>query len=220
MSRFDPGFIDYAKSNTMDPDSTFQFTCRECGGCCRRRSEPVLLTGIDVLNIARATQMPPAKVLEKYTVRHIGEHSNLPVLALREREYDGSCSLLRKGRCSIQSQKPIVCRLFPLGRYYDPQTKTSGYFPNREYCGMDGGKTWSLEEWLTAFDIHRFDDDTRRWHEIIVRLAEQTAKETRRAVIERTAGNIAHLLYLDYDYSSPLSYGGQLDRNIRRFFGK
>ena len=37
----------FRKNELASQDSTFCFECRMCGACCRKRSEPVVLTGPD-----------------------------------------------------------------------------------------------------------------------------------------------------------------------------
>ena len=35
------------EQNTLGPNDTFRFTCKECGACCRNRTTPIMLTGLD-----------------------------------------------------------------------------------------------------------------------------------------------------------------------------
>ena len=106
------------QKHTLGMEDRFSFECKQCGDCCRKRSQPVLLTGYDVYNIAKELNVGTAEVLMKYCTIIPGDTSGLPVVYLRERP-DGSCSLLRKGLCTVQQNKPVVCRIFPIGRYYD-----------------------------------------------------------------------------------------------------
>ena len=41
------------EQNTLGPNDTFQFTCRECGACCRNRTTPIMLTGLDIYRMAK-----------------------------------------------------------------------------------------------------------------------------------------------------------------------
>lgn len=58
---------------------------------------------------------------------YIGAGSHVPVFILKER-LDGSCRLLRNGRCTVHRSKPAACALFPLGRYFDGNDRSFHYF--------------------------------------------------------------------------------------------
>lgn len=84
------------QKNELKPEDTFHFECKMCGSCCRKRDEPILLTGADIYRIARALDTTMMNAIEDNTAGFIGGNSHLPVLVLRER-MDGSCRLLRNG---------------------------------------------------------------------------------------------------------------------------
>lgn len=64
-----------------------------------------MITGYDIFRLASALKIEPIEVIKKYTRGYVGNNSKLPVLVLKERP-DGSCSLLRNGKCSVHSNKP------------------------------------------------------------------------------------------------------------------
>lgn len=195
--------------NPMKPTDTFKFSCKACGNCCRNRKEPILLTGYDVFRIAKGLKIETIEVVTKYTIGYVGGTSNLPVLTLKERQ-DGSCSLLRNGKCMVHANKPLVCAIYPLGRYYLPAEKRFGYFQQNICCGTD--EVHTLEEWLDKFNIHEWDEASSLWATIITKLAEQTMKIKESKAIEKMANILAIALYYDYDTNKP--YTEQLARNI------
>jgi len=93
--------------NPMKPTDTFKFSCKACGNCCRKREEPIMLTGYGVFRIAKGLRIEMTEVINKYTIGYVGGASKLPVLILKERQ-DGSCSLLRNGKCMVHDNKPLV----------------------------------------------------------------------------------------------------------------
>lgn len=92
----------YYLDHILKPEDKFVFQCQMCGNCCRNRSESILLSGADTFRIAKQLEMSVPATIDKYTTFGIGKDSKLPLLYLRER-LDGSCSLLRKGKCTVQS---------------------------------------------------------------------------------------------------------------------
>lgn len=195
--------------NPMKPTDKFKFSCKACGNCCRNRKEPILLTGYDVFRIAKGLKIDTIEVVTKYTIGYVGGTSNLPVLTLKERP-DGSCSLLRNSKCMVHDNKPLVCAIYPLGRYYLPAEKRFGYFQQNICCGTDEEHT--LQEWLEMFNIHEWDEASSLWATVITKLAEQTMKIKEPKAIEKMANILAIALYYDYDTNKP--YIEQLARNI------
>ena len=155
--------LDYYLSHTLQMDDTFTFDCKMCGNCCRKREEPIVMTGVDVFFIAKALGINPAEVAQKYLNWSIGPDSKLPIATLRER-LDGSCVLMRKSKCTIQNMKPVVCAIFPLGRMLSPQTGEYQYFFQPSGCAGGSGDTkHTLREWLSGFGIEERDEMARAW---------------------------------------------------------
>ena len=129
--------IEEFKRHILQPNDTFTFSCDMCGNCCRNRDEPILMTGADIFRIAKGLGISTLEVLFKHTRGYIGDTTHLPVAVLKER-LDGSCSFLRKGKCTIQAFKPTPCALYPLGRMYDERDKKFYYFNQPYSCGKSG----------------------------------------------------------------------------------
>ena len=49
---------DHIMSHQLGMEDTFRFSCQMCGSCCRKRSEPIVVTGTDILYIAKALNIP------------------------------------------------------------------------------------------------------------------------------------------------------------------
>lgn len=155
-------YIDSIYNNIIGPDDTFEFGCKQCGNCCRTRADPIMLTGYDLFNIAKATNLTLIEAMVKYTECISGADSRLPVVILTER-LDGSCKLLRKGKCMIQQDKPLVCRLYPLGRLFDG--KQYSYF-TQDACKGESQKI-KLKDWLEEFHIPDYDEASILWGKLV-----------------------------------------------------
>lgn len=192
------------RKNELGPNDTFSFSCKMCGNCCRKRREPILMTGSDIFRIAQASNHPVDQVIQSCMRTHIGDTSHLPVIVLRERE-DGSCALLRKGKCMVQQNKPAVCALFPLGRYFDTKEKRFHYFFNERSCakGYDKGQVWTLQQWKDEFHLDETEDMASVWSRLMTGIAEITHKMP----AEKITGDFFYVifwaLYLGYDTTLP-----------------
>ena len=186
-------------ARTLGMEDTFPFGCRQCGDCCRKRSDPVYIMGYDVYNIAKALDMQPVEVLVEFTGCVKGADSHLPAVYLKER-LDGSCRLLRKGKCTVQNQKPVVCRVYPLGRYIDGQEIR--YFTQDTCKGT--GEEVKLKDWIDTFNLSEMDEVSIVWSRLIGSAAlymrtldkkPQKAEEFFKACL--------HVFYCDYDMTKP-----------------
>lgn len=65
----------------LDDESEFVVGCEQCGECCRDR-EDILLSPHDVFHLVKATNMPVAEMLEKYTEIYLGHTSKLPIVRI------------------------------------------------------------------------------------------------------------------------------------------
>lgn len=175
-----------------------------CGNCCRNRREAILMTGADIFRAAKALGVSVEAVLPKNFETYVGEDSHVPLYVLAER-LDGSCRFLRKGRCLIQQDKPAVCALFPLGRFFDTRDNSFHYFMNPSGCntGSANGKTWALEEWLDEFHICDTEAMTAVWHKLLTRLAEVTCRMKKEDICGDLLEDLRRVLYLGYDTSAP-----------------
>lgn len=192
------------QKNELRPEDTFHFECKICGNCCRNRSQPILLTGADIYRIACALDITMMNAVEDNTVGYIGETSHIPVLVLKERT-DGSCRLLRKGRCSVHQNKPVVCALYPLGRFYDFRDKRFHYFVNHITCqpNRKDGKSWTLQEWLDKFKIEETEKMTQAWNRLIGGLTMVTCEMGCDEIKGRLLEVLLSALYFDYDTDKP-----------------
>ena len=79
---------------------------------------------------------------------------------------DGACTFLDgNGRCTIHTSRPGVCRLFPLGRYYDDGGDFR-YFLQAKECPKPRVKT-RVSKWLGIDDLPRYEEYVRQWHAFI-----------------------------------------------------
>ena len=92
--------------------------CAGCSACCQNMGTSVVLDPMDVWKMQRGTGRTLEKLLKKELELNVVDGIILPNLRMNgTREV---CSFLNEeGRCSIHPYRPGICRLFPLGRYYE-----------------------------------------------------------------------------------------------------
>lgn len=139
--------------------------CNGCGDCCHGMTDTIHLDPWDVHQLTSGL----GKTFEELQAGGIAAlHAEggmiLPHLCMRENG-EGACPLLAAdGRCSIHPFRPGYCRLFPLGRDYDAETKTFRYFVVDNGCDMPGKMKMKISKWLGIPELSRYERYVSEWH--------------------------------------------------------
>lgn len=106
----------------------FGYICRRCSRCCRNKQ--IQLDPYEVARLARARSETVSQFRAAWTIDGEGT-------ALRQKE-DGTCIFLGPQGCEVHPDRPLVCRLYPLGRH----VRSDGF----EYYTMHEGHPLSEGE--------------------------------------------------------------------------
>lgn len=144
------------KLDKLGWEDSFQFRCRKelsCWtSCCHNAN--LFITPYDVLRLKNRLDIRSDEFLEKYADSSIGADFGLPVVRLKMTGEKGACPFVTPDGCSVYSDRPTSCRLYPLGHGVSSgtiQKKGENVFfkIEEEHClGWKEDKTWTLEEWV------------------------------------------------------------------------
>ena len=120
--------------------------CKGCSACCRGMGNSIILDPMDIWRLHRGIKKDFAALLEEnYIELGVVDGMILPNLKM-DVQRDACPFLNDAGRCSIHSCRPGLCRLFPLGRYYEENGFK--YFIQIHECSRkDRGKV-KIKKWL------------------------------------------------------------------------
>ena len=90
-------------ADTLGPETPFSYRCTRCNRCCTGKR--IQVNPYEIARIARARGVSTAEARDRFTVDSV----------LRQDSED-RCIFLGEHGCSIHGDRPLVCRLFPLGR--------------------------------------------------------------------------------------------------------
>jgi hypothetical protein len=116
----------------------------------------------EIARLAEALALSTSEVIARYT----SEDGTV----LRQRE-DGGCSLLDGKRCGVHRGRPLVCRLYPLGRIVqrgqgEHFVQLSGHPESEGVFGEHG----TIGEFIDAQGTKPYIDATARYFELFARL--------------------------------------------------
>ena len=136
--------------------------CEGCSECCRGMGSSIILDPMDIWRIQKGIGKGFQALLEEGKIElNMADGMILPDLKMdTERE---ACPFLdSRGRCSIHASRPGLCRLFPLGRYYEENGFK--YFIQIHECRkQDRGKI-KIKKWLGIPNLKAYENYIMEWH--------------------------------------------------------
>lgn len=135
--------------------------CEGCCDCCEGMGDTVILDPLDVYRLSVYLGKSQEKLLEEDLVLDAADGNILPHLkmtGLRER-----CVFLNEeGRCSVHSARPGICRLFPLGRFYE--NNDFRYFLQIHECRKRNRSKIKVKKWIDTPDVRSYEQFVNDWH--------------------------------------------------------
>lgn len=181
--RREVSLADISDGRLYDDNDMVKADCRGCVGCsdcCRGMGESILLDPYDTYRLTTGLGKPFADFLDREIELGVADGCILPHLKMTGE--DEACAFLNgQGRCSIHSLRPGICRLFPLGRYYE--NGAFRYFLQVGECTADRSKV-KVSKWIDTPDQKRYREFVTRWHYLLNK-AEESMRERRDDIFDK-----------------------------------
>lgn len=144
----------------LDRRSAFSFSCRVCGRCCAGK---VIMAGPhEILGMSRVLGIGTTEFLALYTDNQ--------GTTLRS-EADGRCVFLTSSGCRVHPRRPLVCRLYPLGRSNNERGEERfAVFPAQPDCAAEVGHDGTVETFLESQGVGPYLGWSRRYGELYRRM--------------------------------------------------
>lgn len=141
--------------------------CRGCSACCRGMGTSVTLDPLDLYRMCSGLQTGFGELMRDKIELNIVDSLILPNLKMSGREE--ACAFLNEeGRCSIHAFRPGICRLFPLGRFYEEGSFR--YFLQVHECPKENKAKVKVKKWLDTPDLKRYEKFICDWHYYLKKL--------------------------------------------------
>ena len=129
----------------------------------------ILLYPMDVWRLRRDLHKDFSTLIEKEAELGMADGMILPNMKMDVRT-DACPFLDGNGRCSIHDSRPGLCRLFPLGRYYEENGFR--YFLQIYECRKkDRGKI-KIKKWLGIPNLKAYEAYILSWHDFLEKCRE------------------------------------------------
>lgn len=135
--------------------------CEGCSDCCRGMGNSIVLDPLDVYRLCSNLKKTPEELLAKELTLDVFDGNILPHLSMMGEE-EVCLFLNEEGRCSIHAFRPGICRLFPLGRYYEDGGFR--YFLQTHECRKENRSKIKVRKWIDTPDLKRYERFVTDWH--------------------------------------------------------
>lgn len=147
--------------------------CEGCSSCCEGMGSSIVLTPLDIYALTKNMNCTFEQLMAEKIELNVVDGIILPNLKMSG--VKEKCAFLTsKGRCSIHAFRPGICRIFPLGRYYDE--KGFRYFLQIHECKKENRGKIKVRKWIDIPDLKQHEKFIMDWHTLLMELEERIQK--------------------------------------------
>ena len=147
--------------------------CEGCSACCRGMGNTIVLDPLDVHRISTALGAKFEEILIDKIGLNVVDGLILPNLRM-DGEGESCVFLNSQGRCSIHDARPGICRLFPLGRYYE--NRSFQYFLQTNECRKENRSKIKVKKWIDTPELEKYQKFITDWHYFLKDIQEMLQK--------------------------------------------
>ncbi len=193
--------------------------CEGCHACCTDMGNSVVLDPLDVFRIRTNSGESIESLLQNKLELNMADGVILP--NIRMSGADARCPYLDKdGRCSIHEYRPSMCRLFPLGRYYE--NGDYRYFLQKDQCKKTNRVKVRISRWLDIADYPKYREYVLKWHYLLLDVSEKV-KILSEADAKQLELMLINMFYIKTEAKSEEEFMAEFDRKsgmIRKLLAK
>ena len=156
--------------------------CKGCSDCCRGMGTSIILDPLDVHRLRTGLRTDFEGLMKGRIELNVVDGVILPNLC-QAGEKEACTFLDENGRCSVHAIRPGVCRLFPLGRYYE--NGGFQYFLQANECKKEPKTKVKLKKWLDTPELKRYEDYVTDWHYFLESLEKTVASLESEVLIKK-----------------------------------
>lgn len=185
--------------------------CEGCSACCRGMGSSIVLDPLDIYRLTTGLGVRFEQLLSDKIELNVVDGIILPNLKMGgEKE---CCAFLNEeGRCSIHGIRPGICRLFPLGRFYEDGAFK--YFLQIHECKKENRTKVKVKKWIDTPDLKKYESFISEWHYFLLELQGKLLK------IEEEKVKAINMFLLQSFFLEPYKveedFYGQFDHRMKK----
>lgn len=184
--------------------------CKGCSACCQGMGNSIILDPFDVERLKSHLKKSFEELLALYVELQVVDGIILPNLKMKEGT--GGCSFLNKeGRCDIHSHRPSICRIFPLGRYYEEGSFS--YFLQINECKKPNKTKVKVSKWIDTPNLKQNENLVNNWHYFLKAIEEEMNQGKDDAWVKNVNMYVLNLFYIK-DYMDNIDFYPQFKERL------
>lgn len=135
--------------------------CKGSASCCHGMGSSIVLDPYDIVRLTKNLNTSFEQLLAGKIELNVVDGIILPNLQMAGNAE--SCTFLNeRGRCSIHEYRPGICRIFPLGRYYE--NHSFHYILQANECKNSSNTKMKIYNWIDTKDMKENEEFIITWH--------------------------------------------------------
>ena len=173
-----------ADGRIMSRNSLFSYKCNICCKCCHGKG--IQVNPYETMRLAECLGMSTTDFRQKYLINQF----------LRHKDNSDACVFLQKTGCGVHRDRPLVCRLYPLGRAR-LENGEEIFFRVNPHPESEGeyGQNSTVDQCLSSQDVEPFIRAENRYLDLIKKMASSVLD----AKVEDNTQDSNSLLGTDHD---------------------
>lgn len=168
--------------------------CKGCSACCRGMGESIQLDPLDIFNLTTGLHTTFEQLLAGAVELNVVDGVILPNLNMKNGKE--ACHFLNdEGRCTIHEFRPGICRLFPLGRFYE--NGDYKYFLQVHECKNPNKTKVKVKKWIDTPNLQENKAFILNWHYFIDAIQNKISTLSDEAMIKKIDLFILQHFYME-----------------------
>lgn len=185
---------DISDGRLYDSNAMVKAGCSGCGSCCKGMGTSIVLDPLDIYRMTSHLQCSFEMLMTDKIELNVVDGIILPNLKMKGQ--NESCGFLNdKNQCEIHPFRPGICRLFPLGRYYE--NNSFKYFLQVHECKNEHPSKVKIKKWLEEPELSRQEAFIRRWHYFLKNLQDRLDEKEDESLRKQVSMYILKKFYID-----------------------
>ncbi len=175
--------------------------CKGSASCCHGMGKSIILDPYDIYRLTTNLNRTFEQLLVEKLELHVVDGIILPNLKMTG-EVESCAFLDQEGKCSVHANRPGICRIFPLGRYYEDHS--FHYFLQVNECRNSSKTLVKVSKWVDTPELKKYEQFVIDWHYFL----NEVEKVIRNAQDDKLVKNI-NMYLLNCFYLKP--YASEVD---------
>ena len=186
--------------------------CEGCSACCRGMGESIVLDPLDIYRLTTGLQKSVEELLQGAIELNVVDGVILPNISMKSGEE--SCAFLNaEGRCSIHLHRPGICRLFPLGRYYE--NGDYKYILQVNECAKSNRTKVKIDKWIDTPKVKENHAYHVKWHYFLNRMEEILSSIEEEIMVKQLNMVVLQMFFLS-PYDGKVDFYEQFNARMNR----